>query len=119
MKHIARNQILGFGRRPTGLTGPPKRSDQSVWPEPKSISLSHTLLCEVLDNLNIVYQSSLAFFLNKDHQNRAFLQFLSGTGLTGPSNQSDRSEADRTLFFSFKSSYNLFLSRSRGLLLMI
>ena len=116
MKHIARNRILGFGRLPTGLTGPPKRSDRSVWPQPKTISLSDTLLCEVLDNLNIVYQSSLAFFLNKDHQNRAFLQFLSGTGLTGPS---DRSEADRTLFFSFKCSYNLFLSRSYGLLLMI
>ena len=119
MARIALNHILGLGRHPTGLTGPPEQSDRSVWPEPKTISLSHTLLCKVLDNLNIVYQSSLAFFLNKDHQNRAFLQFLSGTGLTGPSNQSERSEADRTLFFSFKCSYNLFLSRSCGLLLMI
>ena len=80
---IARNQILGFGRHPTGLTGLPELLDRQVQPEPKTISLSHTLLCKVLDNLNIVYQSSLAFFLNKDHQNRVFLQSLSRTGLTG------------------------------------
>ena len=119
MARIARNQILGFGRRPTGLTGPPEQSDRSVWPEPKTISLSHTLLCKVLDNLNIVYQSSLAFFPNKDHQNRAFLQFLSGTGLTGPSDRSDRSVTDRTQIPILLVQFKYFLSRSCGFLLMI